>query len=87
VVAVKGALLLVLAGSWVLAQVLRGNALGRLGIAGEPSPVAGAPATGIDRIGKLIGGINGAGGELGGTVAGGAQAGSNVLGGRGAGGS
>ncbi|HEX6869896.1 MAG TPA: hypothetical protein VF163_02255 [Micromonosporaceae bacterium] len=31
-------ILLTVAGVWVLAQVLRGNALGRLGITGEPSP-------------------------------------------------
>jgi hypothetical protein len=30
-------LLLVVIGGWVLAQVLAGNALGRLGVAGEPS--------------------------------------------------
>jgi hypothetical protein len=34
---VKGGILLTIAGVWVLAQVLRGNALGRLGITGEPS--------------------------------------------------
>jgi len=31
--------LLTVAGIWVLAQVLGGNALGRLGIAGEAEPV------------------------------------------------
>lgn len=33
----SGGVLLALAGVWVLAQVLGGNALGRLGISGEAS--------------------------------------------------
>ena len=32
-----GGVLLTIAGVWVLAQVLGGNALGRLGITGEPT--------------------------------------------------
>ena len=34
-VAVTSGLLLIVAGVWVVAQVLKGNALGRLGIAGD----------------------------------------------------
>lgn len=33
----SGAALLIVAGTWVLVQVLGGNALGRLGIAGQPT--------------------------------------------------
>ncbi len=33
----SGGVLLAVAGIWVLAQVLGGNALGRLGISGEPT--------------------------------------------------
>lgn len=37
-----GGILLAVAGAWVLCQVLGGNALGRLGISGEPT----TPGTG-----------------------------------------
>lgn len=33
----QSGLLLIVAGAWVLCQVLGGRALGRLGIAGEPT--------------------------------------------------
>lgn len=33
----SGGLLLVVAAGWLLSQVLAGNALGRLGISGEPT--------------------------------------------------
>lgn len=32
-----GGVLLIVAGVWITTQVLRGNALGRLGISGEPT--------------------------------------------------
>jgi hypothetical protein len=35
-----GGALLAIVGTWVLCQVLGGNALGRLGITGEPSTIA-----------------------------------------------
>jgi hypothetical protein len=41
VVAVKGGAVLIIAGVWVLCQVLGGNALGRLGIAGKGSTPGG----------------------------------------------
>jgi hypothetical protein len=39
VATVSAGLVLLVAGAWVLAQVLKGNALGRLGISGEPNEV------------------------------------------------
>jgi hypothetical protein len=79
---VNAGLVVVIAGTWVLAQVLKGNALGRLGIAGEPSPTAAGDSGGF----KIPWPIN-PGGPVGGAAAGGAQAAGSVLGGRGAGGS
>jgi hypothetical protein len=41
---VAGGLVLIVVGGWVIAQVVAGNALGRLGISGAPTP-AKAPGT------------------------------------------
>jgi len=41
-----GGVLLVIAGVWLLSQVLGGNALGRLGISGEPTKPAEGHAEG-----------------------------------------
>lgn len=41
-----GATLLTLAGIWVIVQVTMGNALGRLGIAGDPDHAAPPPLAG-----------------------------------------
>jgi hypothetical protein len=51
---VSGGLVLIVAASWLLSQVLGGNALGRLGISGEPTkPGEGGPAE-HHAEGKLI---------------------------------
>ena len=42
-----GGILLTVAGIWVLAQVLRGDALGRLGIVESSSPPAAASVGGV----------------------------------------
>lgn len=51
-----GGVLLAVVGGWVLCQVLGGNALGRLGISGEPTTPAAAssstanPSTAVTRL-------------------------------------
>lgn len=50
-----GGVLLAVVGTWVLCQVLGGNALGRLGITGEPTTPAASsstanPSTAVTRL-------------------------------------
>jgi hypothetical protein len=67
-VAVKGGLLLIGAGLWVLAQIFAGDALGRLGIAGAPTKPNTTPpgvggGSGLGGDGQSGGGAGGGGGS------------------------
>lgn len=55
-------IVLVVAGVWVLAQVFGGDALGRLGIAGQPTTPGKPPPSGLGPGGGAGGGAGGGGG-------------------------
>lgn len=62
----KGGLVLVLVGTFVLAQVFTGHALGRLGIAGDPTKPGSADVPPGVTGGSGLGGSGSAGGGAGG---------------------
>jgi hypothetical protein len=62
----RGGPVLILVGVWVLAQVFAGHALGRLGIAGDPTNPGTADVPPGVTGGSGLGGQGGSGGSAGG---------------------